>query len=84
MPANTPIIECKGKLMLAAQLRGGGGGGPGGKSRHSSATSVSSSANPYVFFYQVSDSLEICLDGKTYGNDARFCRRAHDHNAELR
>ena len=30
------------------------------------------------------DVLEICLDGKTYGNDGRFCRRSAAYNAELR
>ncbi len=70
---NTPIIECKGKLMLASQFRSPKFKQSGG-----------SSSNPYVFFYQLSDTLEICLDGKTYGNDARFCRRSHNHNAELR
>lgn len=44
----------------------------------------SKDTHPYVFFYQLSDSLEICLDGKTYGNDSRFCRRSSDYNAELR
>ena len=39
---------------------------------------------PYVFFYQLSDTLEICLDGKTYGNDGRFCRRSATYNAELK
>ena len=75
MSANTPIIECKGKLMISSQLRGGA------KLKN---RLLPDPPNPYVFFYRLSDSLEICLDGKTYGNDARFCRRAHDHNAELR
>merc|ERR1719188_1894297 len=69
--------------MIASQLRGGGGGGGGSKMK-SRLLLLSDAPNPYVFFYRLSDSLEICLDGKTYGNDARFCRRAHDHNAELR
>ena len=41
-------------------------------------------SNPYVFYYQLSDNLEIALDGKTYGNDSRFCRRSTDYNAELK
>merc|ERR1719188_335658 len=69
--------------MIASQLRGGGGGGGGSKMK-SRLLLLSDAPNPYVFFYRLSDSLEICLDGKTYGNDARFCRRAPDHNAELR
>lgn len=38
----------------------------------------------FCFFYKLADNLDICLDGKTYGNDARFCRRSHDWNAELK
>jgi histone-lysine N-methyltransferase MLL5 len=79
LSSNTPVIECKGKLMLAAQYRSGNRKVPG--QNDSSNIPV----NPYVFFYQLSDSLEICLDGKTYGNDSRFCRRSsNDYNAELR
>ena len=79
LSTNTPIIECKGKLMLAAQYRSVNRKSP------SQIDSSNISINPYVFFYQLSNSLEICLDGKTYGNDSRFCRRsANDHNAELR
>ena len=69
---NTPIIECKGKLMLASQYRA------------STSKSSPKPSHPYIFFYHLSDNLEICLDGKTYGNDSRFCRRSNDHNAELR
>merc|ERR1711981_1399860 len=79
LSSNTPIIECKGKLMLAAQYRSANKKCP--VQNDSSIISV----NPYVFFYNLSDSLEICLDGKTYGNDSRFCRRSpNDYNAELR
>lgn len=79
LSSNTPIIECKGKLMLAAQYRTANRKSPG--QNDNSPIPV----NPYVFFYQLSDSLEICLDGKTYGNDSRFCRRStNDYNAELR
>ena len=79
LSTNTPVIECKGKLMLAAQYRSVNRKSP------SQIDSSNISINPYVFFYQLSNSLEICLDGKTYGNDSRFCRRsANDHNAELR
>lgn len=70
MSGNTPVIECKGKLMLASQFR--------------AANKTKTAAPPYVFFYQLGDILEICLDGKTYGNDGRFCRRSADYNAELR
>ena len=79
LSSNTPVIECKGKLMLAAQYRSSNRKSPGQNS------SPNISLNPYVFYYQLSGSLEICLDGKTYGNDSRFCRRSsNDYNAELR
>ena len=48
----TPIIECKGRIMLAAQYR-------------ASNKTKGEPIPPYVFFYQLSDILEICLDGKT-------------------
>merc|ERR1711981_646825 len=79
LSSNTPIIECKGKLMLATQYKNANKKCP--VQNDNSNTPL----NPYVFFYQLSDSLEICLDGKTYGNDSRFCRRSSsDYNAELR
>jgi hypothetical protein len=43
LPPNTPIIECKGKLMLASQFRTGSRG-PSSKA-----------PLPYVFFYQLGD-----------------------------
>ncbi len=68
---NTPIIECRGKIMLASQYRSG-------------ANKLKQDC-PYVFFYTIGDNLQICLDGKTYGNDGRFCRRsATSYNAEIR
>merc|ERR1711981_1438542 len=81
LSSNTPIIECRGKLMLATQYRAANKKSPGSGQNDNSLLPV----NPYVFFYQLSDSLEICLDGKTYGNDSRFCRRStNDYNAELK
>jgi hypothetical protein len=71
MTNNSPIIECKGKLMTATQFR-------------SSNKTKGGTTPPFVFFYHVGDVLEICLDGKTYGNDGRFCRRSAAYNAELR
>merc|ERR1712228_215523 len=73
------IIECKGKLMLAAQYKNANKKSPG------QSDNSNTPLNPYVFFYQLSENLEICLDGKTHGNDSRFCRRSsNDYNAELR
>ena len=69
MAPNTPVIECKGRLMLASQYK---------------APNKKQITPPYVFHYHVGDVLEICLDGKTYGNDGRFCRRSATYNAELK
>ena len=69
--SNTPIIECKGKVMLASQFR-------------KSASSPTKQSFPHVFFHKLGDGLEICLDGKTYGNDSRFCRRSNNYNADLK
>ncbi len=44
----------------------------------------SSAAPAHVFFYRLTEHLEICVDGRTFGNDARFCRRSRAPNAELR
>ena len=57
MAPNTPVIECKGRLMLASQYK---------------APNKKQIQPPYVFHYHVGDVLEICLDGKTYG-DYNFC-----------
>ena len=54
MAPNTPVIECKGRLMLASQYK---------ESKNKKQIQP-----PYVFHYHVGDVLEICLDGKTYGN----------------
>ncbi|XP_059096306.1 uncharacterized protein LOC131890876 [Tigriopus californicus] len=73
MTANTPVIECRGKLMLKSQYRS-----PTKSKTHAHPDS------PYVFSHKLGDSLEICLDGKTYGNDSRFCRRSPNPNAQLK
>ena len=70
LTTGSPIIECKGRIMLAGQYR--------------ASNKVKGQIPPYVFFYHLSDVLEICLDGKTYGNDGRFCRRSATFNAELK
>ena len=73
LSANTPVIECKGKLMLSSQFRSAGRGGGSPKAN-----------SPFVFFYQLGDLAEIAVDEKTYGNESRFCRRSANFNAELR
>jgi len=67
IPQQTPVIECRGKYML-----GGGAGGPktGGRSL------------PFVLVHRLSQDIEVVVDGKTYGNDSRFCRRADGRTGE--
>jgi hypothetical protein len=47
LSANTPIIECKGKLMLSSQFRSTGRAA--GTKGHT----------PYVFFYHLGDQVPI-------------------------
>lgn len=40
---------------------------------------------PFVFFYRLPrDGTEVCVDTRTYGNDARFVRRSCQPNAEVK
>ena len=40
---------------------------------------------PFVFFYRLPrDGPEVCVDTRTYGNDARFVRRSCKPNAEVK
>ena len=65
IPANTPVIECRGKYMLANQL------------------ASRARTSHYTLFHRLTSDIEVCVDSKTYGNDSRFCRRAHPNNAEF-
>eukprot|EP00092_Neocalanus_flemingeri_P038323 GFUD01041722.1.p1 GENE.GFUD01041722.1~~GFUD01041722.1.p1 ORF type:complete len:2117 (-),score=667.90 GFUD01041722.1:649-6999(-) len=66
IPQHTPVIECRGKYML-----GGGNGAPkGGRNL------------PFVLVHRLSQEIEVVVDGKTYGNDSRFCRRADGRSGE--
>merc|ERR1719410_2141878 len=38
--------------------------------------------NPYVLQHRLSQELEVLVDGTTYGNDSRFCRRASSSTGE--
>jgi hypothetical protein len=39
---------------------------------------------PFIFFYRLpKDGTEVCVDTRTYGNDARFIRRSCKPNAEV-
>ncbi|XP_015686055.2 inactive histone-lysine N-methyltransferase 2E-like, partial [Protobothrops mucrosquamatus] len=39
---------------------------------------------PFVLFYSKFHGLEMCVDARTFGNEARFIRRSCTPNAEVR
>lgn len=72
---NTAVIELRGKYMLSNQHR---------PQIQNSARAGSQKPGPFVFFYRLpKDNTEICIDTRTYGNEARFVRRSCKPNAEL-
>ncbi|KAK0097786.1 hypothetical protein PV326_013728 [Microctonus aethiopoides] len=75
LPANTPVIELRGKYMLSTQHR----------SSHPQGRHHVQRPGPFVFFYRLPrDGTEVCVDTRTYGNDARFVRRSCKPNAEVK
>lgn len=38
---------------------------------------------PFVLFYSKFDGLEMCVDARSFGNEARFIRRSCTPNAEV-
>lgn len=80
---NNPVIEIRGKYMLSTQY----------KPQH--PTNFQATANetrnfsklnpgPFIFFYRLpNDGPEICVDTRTYGNEARFVRRSCRPNAKI-
>ncbi|XP_049543482.1 serine-rich adhesin for platelets [Anopheles darlingi] len=82
----TPIIEVRGKYMLTSQhkqLQSLFNMAANGK------LSQNKNAGPFLFLYQLpmtsagGSGMELCVDTRTYGNDARFVRRSCRPNAEL-
>lgn len=77
----TPIIEIRGKYMLSSQhkpLQSLFNMAANGK------LSNNKNAGPFLFLYQVTQGgMELCVDTRTYGNDARFVRRSCRPNAEI-
>lgn len=72
---NTPVLELRGKYMLSTQHR----------PSHPQGRQHSQRPGPFVFFYQLPrDGTEVCVDTRTYGNDARFVRRSCKPNAEVK
>jgi len=41
------------------------------------------SVQPYVLFYTKLNGLDLCVDSRDYGNEARFVRRSCTPNAEV-
>ncbi|XP_050436390.1 uncharacterized protein LOC126843108 isoform X2 [Adelges cooleyi] len=70
---NQPIIEVRGKFTWTGSAY---------------KDLIPNRTDPYVFFYTVRFSaecdIEVCVDCRTYGNDARFVRRSCKPNAELK
>ncbi|XP_037874913.1 uncharacterized protein LOC101737053 isoform X2 [Bombyx mori] len=72
---NSPVIELRGKYMLSNQHR---------PQQQNSVRAGSQKPGPFVFFYRLpKDNIQICIDTRTYGNEARFVRRSCKPNAEL-
>lgn len=76
LPGNTPVLELRGKYMLSTQHRTTH---PGQGRQHAQRP------GPFVFFYKLlREGTEVCVDTRTYGNDARFVRRSCTPNAEVK
>lgn len=81
LPTNSAVIELRGKYMLSTQHRQVPPGPTGLLTRQHSQQRP----GPFLFFYRLpKDGTEVCVDTRTYGNDARFIRRSCRPNAELR
>ncbi|KAM5148373.1 histone-lysine N-methyltransferase SETD5 [Mantella aurantiaca] len=70
LPVNTLVIEYRGKVMLRQQFEVNG--------------HFFKKPYPFVLFYSKINGLEMCVDARTFGNDARFIRRSCTPNAEVR
>ncbi|XP_028303528.1 SET domain-containing protein 5 isoform X2 [Gouania willdenowi] len=67
---DTLIIEYRGKVMLKQQFEVNG--------------HFFKKPYPFVLFYSKFNNVEMCIDARTFGNDARFVRRSCIPNAEVR
>ncbi|XP_029288458.1 histone-lysine N-methyltransferase SETD5 isoform X3 [Cottoperca gobio] len=66
---DTLIIEYRGKVMLKQQFEVNG--------------YFFKKPYPFVLFYSTFNEVEMCVDARTFGNDARFIRRSCTPNAEV-
>ncbi|XP_072566088.1 inactive histone-lysine N-methyltransferase 2E-like isoform X3 [Paramormyrops kingsleyae] len=67
---DTLIIEYRGKFMLRHQFEANG--------------YFCKRPYPFVLFYSNFHGLEVCVDARNFGNEARFVRRSCTPNAEVR
>lgn len=84
-PSN-PVIEIRGKYMLSSQFKPTAQQQPNSSPTSTNGTRNFSKMNPgpFLFFYRMpNDGPEICVDTRTYGNEARFVRRSCRPNAEI-
>ncbi|XP_061474895.1 histone-lysine N-methyltransferase SETD5 isoform X3 [Rhineura floridana] len=70
LAVDTLIIEYRGKVMLRQQFEVNG--------------HFFKKPYPFVLFYSKFNNVEMCVDARTFGNDARFIRRSCAPNAEVR
>ncbi|XP_018581399.1 histone-lysine N-methyltransferase SETD5 isoform X2 [Scleropages formosus] len=70
LETDTLIIEYRGKVMLKQQFEVNG--------------HFFKKPYPFVLFYSKFNEVEMCVDARTFGNDARFIRRSCTPNAEVR
>ncbi|XP_041417697.1 histone-lysine N-methyltransferase SETD5 isoform X4 [Xenopus laevis] len=70
LASNTFVIEYRGKVMLRQQFEVNG--------------HFFKRPYPFVLFYSKFNGLDMCVDARTFGNDARFIRRSCTPNAEVR
>uniref|UniRef100_H0WLK0 Inactive histone-lysine N-methyltransferase 2E n=1 Tax=Otolemur garnettii TaxID=30611 RepID=H0WLK0_OTOGA len=70
LPPDALIIEYRGKFMLRDQFEANG--------------YFFKRPYPFVLFYSKFHGLEMCVDARTFGNEARFIRRSCTPNAEVR
>ncbi|KAJ8249658.1 hypothetical protein COCON_G00228740 [Conger conger] len=67
---NALIMEYRGKFMLRQQFEANG--------------CFFKKPYPFVLFYSQLHGLEVCVDARSFGNEARFIRRSCTPNAEVR
>ncbi|CAD7081369.1 unnamed protein product [Hermetia illucens] len=83
---NSPIIELRGKYMLATQYKNQNPSINMNLQPPNGLQKNQKTPGPFIFFHKLSDDPtipEICVDTRTYGNEARFVRRSCRPNAEI-